>query len=656
MPRRSIPLFTFIASLSTVVFLLLQWFDPALLHDHLEGKTYDLRVRLRNLVNTPTPHKDIVIVDIDEKSLSEVGRWPWSRTDMAELVQVVAAGAPRVIGIDVFFSEAESSRADQALAQAIAAAGNVVLATPFLDGAGQAAGEPPSYDFLWDSAFAKVEVVSGIDWKAWAVKPARVLPPVGAIAQSGILGHVLMYPDLDGVLRWDLLYVYYQEDFYPSLPLQVARLALALPPEQMILYPGSSIDLGGRRIETDLSGRILIDYYGREGTFNRVSASDLLYGRIPSQRLQDAIVLIGTSAFATYDQKVTPVSADMSGVEKNANVVQNLLDADFLRRSPGIFELAAILFSGGLLLVLLPRQSARNGIILGFGLITFYFFFSFWLLIDRHYWLNLVYPVANMSIIVVLETAYKLFAAERKAREIRTMFSSYVSPKIVETLLKNPEKLALGGERRVATILFSDMIGFTSISEKLPPEAVVAMLNGYYKEMAEIIFHWDGTLDKFVGDEIMALWNAPLDQENHAELAVRCALHMSDRLDQLRVEWSAQGLDIDCGIGLNTGEVLIGNVGLLGKKMDYTAIGNHVNVAARLEKLTRTYQTRIIIGENTLAGISGLVDAGKFGHVAIKSLESVKVKGKDEAVNIFSLTTIPEASAPAKDGSSSPGH
>lgn len=651
MAKRKALLFRSIATLSTAIFLLLQWVDPVILHDHLEGKTFDLRLRLRNLIEKPTPRDDIIIVDIDEKSLAEIGRWPWSRKVMAELVKTVASGDPKVIGIDVFFSEVENLAADQALAREIAAAGNVVLATPFFDSGPLKATSEPAYDFLWDSAFTKVETVPGINWKSWAVKPTRVLPPVSEIAQAGTLGHVLMYPDLDGVLRWEILSLYFQDDFYPSLPLQVARIASDLPPEQLILYPGSSIALGARQIGTDLSGRILINYYGRDGTYPRVSATDLLFGRIPAQRLKNAIVLIGTTAFSTYDQKVTPVSADMPGVEKNANVVQNLLSGSFLRRSPGIFELAVILLSGGVLLIMLPRQSARGGIILGFGLILFYLFFSFWLLIDQNIWLTLIYPLANMAIIVGIETTYKLFAAERKTREIRSMFSSYVSPKIVEALIRNPEKLALGGERRVATILFSDMVGFTTISEKLPPEEVVAMLNDYYKEMAEIIFRWDGTLDKFVGDEIMALWNAPTDQDNHAELAVRCALHMSDRLDQLRLEWSARGLNIDCGIGLNTGEVLIGNVGLLGKKMDYTAIGNHVNVAARLEKLTRTYGTRIIIGENTLADISQFVESGKFGHVEIKALDSVKVKGKDETVNIFSVKSAPlEEALPADPG------
>jgi adenylate cyclase len=182
------------------------------------------------------------------------------------------------------------------------------------------------------------------------------------------------------------------------------------------------------------------------------------------------------------------------------------------------------------------------------------------------------------------------------------------------------------------------MIGFTSLSERLPPEEVVTMLNDYYRDMAGIIFHWDGTLDKFVGDEIMAIWNAPADQPNHAELAVRCALDMSDRLDKLREEWRGKGKDLlDCGIGINTGEVIIGNIGLPGKKMDYTAIGNHVNIAARVEKLTREYHSRILVTGATWEA----ANSGRFGHITATEYPPVAVKGKEETVTIYALTSLP---------------
>lgn len=646
--------FLLIALSSIVLFSLLQLLDPPIVRDHLESKTFDLRLRLRNALQGEIPRRDIVIVEVDEESLAAIGRWPWSREVMGRLVRIVSRGQPKVVGIDIMFSERESLQADQALGEAVARAGNVVLAAAFA-GPGeetrQATSEVP--EFLWDSAFMQVVAPPGIPWKQWAVKPAKIIPPIAEIASGALVGHVTMYPDSDGVLRWELLFVNFEDDCYPSLALQVARMAAGLPMESLTLYPGSGVKFGDRLIPTDLSGRVIIDYFAKERSFPRLSAADLLLGRVDPAVLRDATVLVGTSAMATYDQKVTPVSADMAGVEKNAFVVQNILSGGFIAKSPGIMELIVILATGLLLALVLPRQKAKKGVLLGFGLMAFYILFSCFMLASQKIWVNLFYPLSNLGVIVAAETIAKLFSEERKAKKIREMFSSYVSPKIVEELIRNPEKLSLGGERRKVTILFSDMIGFTSLSERLPPEQVVALLNEYYMEMAGIIFRWDGTLDKFVGDEIMALWGAPADQPNHAELALRCALHMSDRLDELRSEWQAKGQEVlDCGIGLNSGEVLVGNVGLEGKKMDYTAIGNHVNIAARLEKLTRSYGTRILVAENTVAEIRPLLENGEIGHVELIPLESVKVKGKDEAVAIFAVRSAPmdEETAVAQGG------
>jgi adenylate cyclase len=242
-----------------------------------------------------------------------------------------------------------------------------------------------------------------------------------------------------------------------------------------------------------------------------------------------------------------------------------------------------------------------------------------------------------ITISVVVTTAKYLFE-EKKAREIRAMFSSYVSPKIVEELINNPEKAKLGGERKDVTILFSDIIGFTTLSERKPPEEVIDLLNEYFKEMTDIIFKWDGTLDKFVGDEIMAFWGAPVDQPNHAELAVRCALNMTDRLSELQKKWTKEGKEIlDCGIGINTGEVIIGNIGATGKKMDYTVMGDHVNLAARVEKLTREYNAKIIVTEFTIGHLDALIKEGLFGHYQLQERDNVRVKGKEKEVKIFEL-------------------
>ncbi len=633
--------------LTILCFSLLQFFDPAFIRDHIESKTYDLRLKLRNDIRPPKISNDIAIVVIDEQSLAEYGRWPWSRKVMADLLNKITAGKPKVIGIDIMFSERETEEADQALAEAIRKGKRVVLATAFMmpetkSKAKKTAAAVAPPDFLWDSAFMEVKTIPGIAWKDWAVKADKVLPPLEEFARAATLGHVTSPNDQDGILRWEILSVSLGDDNYPSLALQVARLAAHIPPQEVVLYGGSGIKFGERMIATDLSGRVLINYMGREQSYNYLSAADLLSGKIPPQQLQGKIVLVGTSALATYDQKATPFSADMPGVEKNATVVQNILENNFIRKSPGIFELVIILVTGILLTVALPRLNATRGVLLASSLIVAYLVVACWLLVLQGLWLNLVLPAGNMAILFTTATISRLRTEEKRAKEIRAMFSSYVSPKIVEQLINNPDRFRLGGERRNVTVLFSDMIGFTTLSEKLAPEEVVNMLNEYYKEMAEIIFHWDGTLDKFVGDEIMAIWGAPTDQPNHAELAVRCALHMSDRLTQMQDQWRSQGRDIvDCGIGINTGDCLIGNIGLPGKKMDYTAIGNHVNIAARVEKQTREYGTRILITGETFDAIKPSVESGAIGHTEFHEEEWVKVKGKDEAVLMISVKSLP---------------
>ena len=637
--KRSLLLYL-IPLLSTSLFLTLQLIDPPIISEQLESKTYDLRLRLRNAVKQQSSSKEITIVAIDDKSLGEIGRWPWSRDVMADLVSKVSSAGPKVIGIDIMFTERERPETDKKLAEAIKKAGNIVLATAFEVPQGRrVAGTPKEApDFLWDSAFMEVRSQKGIAWKDFAFKAERVMPSLNEISSAATLGHVYTLPDMDGSQRWEILSLSYGDDCYPQFALQIARIALRIPMKDMILYGGSGIGLGNAFISTDLYGRVVINYRGKEHSFPYISASDILKGKIPADVLKDKVVLIGTSALATYDQKVTPFSANMPGVEKNANVVENVLLNNFIRKSPGIMELVVIIFTGMLLGFTLPRLKAVPSASLALGFILMYIALSCYLLIYDNVWLNLLYPVTNMFGIFTAVTVTKFFHEEKKAKEIREMFSSYVSPKIVKELIENPDRATLSGVRRTVTVLFSDIIGFTSLSEKLRPEEVVSLLNEYFQEMAHIIFKWDGTLDKFVGDEIMALWGAPLEQPDHAELAVRCALHMSEKLTELQEEWRARGSDIlDVGIGINTGEVLIGNIGAPGKKMDYTAIGDNVNLAARVEKLTRQYGVRLLITDKTVEFIKPLMDKGMFGHLELRELGSVKVKGKENEVKIFAV-------------------
>jgi adenylate cyclase len=634
--------FYIFALITTLIALLAQWQDPVVIRENLESKTYDLRLRLRELLRPSPRRDDIVIVALDEKSLEEYGRWPWSRVQTAKLVRAVSSGHPRAIGIDIFFSEPESPVADAALAAAVKDAGNVVLPVVFSDVAkGTSAPSAEQNDLLWDAAFMEVKSVAGIPWKQWAVEGIRPLTPRPEIARAAAaLGCVSSHADMDGVIRWEILALKYGDDAYPSLALQIARLAQGLRQEDLGLYGGSNIRFGERFIPTDISNRVLVNYYGPEGSFPYVSAADLLSGRVKSSVLAGKVVLIGTSALATYDQKVSPFSADLPGVEKNATVVENILTGKFMSKSPGIVELVVILLTAILLTILLPRLSARNGVIVGFSLMAVYLVAAEITCLEG-IWLSLIYPLGNMIVLLTAQTVSKLLFEEKQSRQIRAMFSSYVTERLVTEMIRNPEMAQLGGQKREVTVLFSDVVGFTTYSENHQPEEVVAILNEYLGAMTDVILKWEGILDKFIGDAIVVFWGAPMKQDDHAERAVRCALEMQARLEQLRQKWQAEGrAPLSSGIGLNSGDAIVGNIGAEGKKMDYTVIGDHVNLGARVEGLTRRYNVPILITEYTLAKLRPAIDDGTFGGVSILGQERVIVKGKDTPVGVYSIQQL----------------
>lgn len=638
-------LFYLITLASTVLFGSLNLFDPTIIREQLESRTYDLRLNIKDSLVANPPSENILIVAIDEKSIADIGRWPWHRDLMAELITRISDNRPKVIGLDIMFSERENPETDARLANAIKEAGNVVLATAFIvpEGKLQPVVQKDLPDSLWNAAFMVVRGEKEIQWKKFAVNADSVLMPIDEVAAVSTLGHVYSHPDRDGSLRWGILYLQYGDDFYPSLALQVSRLALGIAMKDMELYGGSGVKFGEHFVSTDLSGRIVTRYAGREHSYKYISASDVLKMRTAPDIFRDKIVLIGASALATYDQKVTPLSANMPGVEVNANIIDNILKNGFITKSHGIIELVITVFIGIFLGMTVPRMKAIPGAALCIGVIIFYMALASYLLIYEDLWVNVVYPVSNMFFIFIGLTVTKYFFEEKKARVIKAMFSSYVTERVVNELIKNPEMAKLGGDRREITVLFSDVRGFTSFSEKYSPEEVVTILNEYLGEMTDMVFKWEGTLDKFIGDAILAFWGAPLQQENHAELAVRCALDMLKRLEDLQQRWQQEGRPLlDCGIGINTGEVIVGNIGAEGKKMDYTIIGDHVNLGSRVEALTRKYDTHILLTEFTVNKLRVPVAEGTLGSLSIKGLGSVIVKGKENPVTVYELKALAE--------------
>ena len=670
----------------TIVMLVLFILKPYLLV-RLEDASLDARFILRG----PRPAgNEVKLVLVDEPSIREVGRWPWSRDKHARLIEALSNDGAKVIGFDVIFSESEvteylnrlrdiskaagleekasselrailrreveSADTDAQLAQSLRRAGNVVLALPLVVPAEDIVTTRPRFpeptEFIRKAQFMLVrESRSGEALEPYQANDS--IPPLKHFADAAVsLGHVFSIPDLDGITRHEYLAIRYgtDQEYYPSFSLEVARLYLGVPRDRMSLILGVGVRLGDIVIPTDGKARMLIDHIGPEESLPGVSATDVIHRRFPPGTFTGSAVLIGASAFGTYDQKAIPFSANLPGVEKNATVVENILHSRFLHRSvwaaPTDFGL--ILLFGLGLGAALTRMRALQGTALAVAATVGYIVLAQYLFVAHGFWIGAVYPLLTAGLVFTSVTVLKFMTEEKQAKEIRTMFSSYVSPRIVSELIKDPEKARLGGRRRELTMLFSDVVGFTTFSEQRTAEEVVTQLNEYLGAMTEVVFQWNGTLDKFVGDAVVVFWGAPLDQPDHAELAVKCALHMRKRLEELQAKWRAEEkVPLDNGIGINTGEALVGNMGAEGKKMDYTMIGDHVNLAARVENLTRKFKTPIVITEYTLEHIKQLLEAEdkpgnriRLGHVLIQGLGAVKVKGKDRPVVVYSLRTL----------------
>ncbi len=643
--------------------------------DRLEALSYDLRL---NLTLPHSHNSKIVIVDIDEKSLSEEGRWPWSRNKLALLVANLLRHNAAVIGLDVVFAEKDESSGLKTLEQL---------------GKKELHGDEAFQNNLrrirdrmdYDNVFARLikgkPVVLGYYFTHYADKSReRVsgqLPPTvfpsGAFEGMNIpfvkmtgyganlpklqdnamsAGHFNQLPDADGVVRRIPMIIEYNGSYYESLSLAVVRALFGSPS----LKPGLVSSGGGgsayKRIEwlqtSDLripvDERItsLIPYAGGQGSFPYISAADVLRDSIKTDVLEGAIVLVGTTSPGLMDLRSTPVQAVYPGVEVQANMIAGILDQN-IRKKPAYTmgaELLALLSTGLLLSFLLPYLSPLKATLVGFLAAACVIAINMWAWKN-----NLVLPLAssviNISFIFILNMSYGFFIETGAKRRIKAMFSSYVTERIVNELIKNPDMAKLGGERREITILFSDVKGFTSFSEKHTPEEVVSILNEYLGAMTGVVFKWEGTLDKFIGDAILVFWSAPMHQENHAELAVKCALDMVGTLGQLRQKWLSEGkASLDCGIGINTGEVIVGNIGAEGKKMDYTIIGDHVNLSSRVESLTRKYNVDILITEFTLQKIREKIESKSLAHVSVKGIEKVVVKGKEKPVEIYELTSL----------------
>ena len=681
-PGFGIPLAIGLGVAVTIGLAFLAWLAPNVVV-RLDNSALDVQFRLRG---ERSPGQEVLLVLVDEKSLKEIGRWPWPRDTQARLIDHIHEGEPAVVGLDIIYAEPEESSTvreiktwlsakpqkaplpdnvlgllearlqaldtDRQFSQSIARAGTAVLAMPFLVPEGQTAGPLSDTthvtpEHLRRSEFMLVKQTKSAE-ESHPYDATAMLPPLDLfVQQARSLGHVYRLPDHDGVTRREVLALRYEDAYYPSFSLEVARLYLGQTREHMALLLGEGVQLGSTVVPTDQKLRMLINYAGRELRFPWVSATDVIHHRVPSDLFRGKAVLVGTAALGTYDQLSTPFSANFPGVEKNATVIENILHQQFLTAGlwTGPVEFGLVMFFGLALTFTLPRVRIVPGTVLTAVTWIGYATAVQALFVVKGVCLPVVMPTVTIGSVFMVTTVLNYVLKERQAREIHSMFSNYVSPRIVQELLKSPSKATLGGQRKELTMLFADLVGFTTFSEHRPAEEVVGQLNEYLHAMTDVIFRWNGTLDKFVGDEIVVFWGAPLDQPDHAELALQCALEMRARLMELQIQWKTSGKPIlDNGIGINTGLALVGNIGAEGKKMDYTMIGDQVNLAARFQGLTRTLGHPILLTEFTATKLALDADRGTpdpkrrwIDQIQLRKLQVVTVKGRQKPVAAYTV-------------------
>src|SRR6266851_5696970 len=604
----------------------------------------------------------IRIVDIDDQSLSKLGQWPWPRTVVAQLVDRLREAGAAVVAFDIDFAEpdrtsprlllpllaqngvgageaekllAEVPDPDQRLAEAI---GTVPVVTGFIL-TDRGNSRPPlpkaGFAFVGDDPLGHVDSF-----------PAAVANLPGLEAAAAGNGFLNQYPDWDHVVRRVPLVLRLGDKPYPSLAAEALRLALdargylgraagANTENSFGEKTGlTAIRIGQQTVPTDAAGRVWLHYaLPRRDRF--VSAADVLTGNFDPALVAGHIVLVGTSAGGVVnDLQATPIASEVPGVEIHAQLLEEILEGAYLVRPDWAIgaELLFTLLVGTVLIIGLPRIGALPSAVLGGASVAAAFGTSWLAFKHAQLLIDPVYPWLVVTLVYLVGSLLGYLRTEARQREIRGAFSHYMSPHFIAELAAHPEKLKLGGEARLMTIMFCDIRGFTSLSEKLDAVSLTQFMNSFLTPMTEIITDRQGTIDKYIGDCIMAFWNAPLDDPDHAQNAVQAAQAMRHKLIELNQLWSTEAayrvfLPVRVGIGINTGECVVGNFGSQ-QHFDYSLLGDPVNLASRLEGLGKVYGIDLVIGEET---------AQRLGNPALIEVDLVAVKGKSEAGHIYTL-------------------
>lgn len=601
----------------------------------IDLKLKDTKFKIRENIR---PDNRVAIIAIDTKSVNELGRWPWDRKLMAKLIDNLKAYGAKTICLDIVFSETSTPESDKALAESIKKAGNVITGYFFRQEDEKQSDE--SLNILKESRIKVLRIKDNVTEIPVVTFPT-VETNIPIIARSSYAsGFFNVIHDRDGIIRTANLLVLFNGDIYPSLPLSGLKNYLG---NEIFLdvavYGIGGLYTGEKRIPVDESGRLTLNYYGPQGSFRTIPAVDVIKNRLVPESLKDMFVFVGPTETGIADVRATPLDPTLPGVEIHATLISNILQNNFLYRNAMVIALEIIFICiFPLFLAISFTFIKRIVTALAFFIVTMGIFIFVDYILFKNMFLNttLIYPILSISITYLGSEAYKNLVEERHSRFLKKAFSSYVSPALVGQIIKNPDMLKLGGEKRKITVLFSDIRSFTTISERLTPEELVLLLNRYMGPMTDILLAKKGTLDKYIGDAIMAIYNAPITVENHSIMACETALGMLDKLKEINEGFKKRGLiEIDIGIGINTGDAIVGNMGS-DVRFDYTAIGDTVNLASRLEGMNRVYKTHAIVSEFTVDNILEL--KGTESHrFYFRELDLIRVKGKEKPVKIYEL-------------------
>ena len=614
----------------------------------LENQAYDARLE----ITLPKQvDKQVVIVDIDEKSLNEIGQWPWNRNILAKINNILFDYYQiKAIGYDIVFAEEDIDEGAKLLDRM--AKGSLKDDPAFIE---EYLRVIPSlkHDQLFAESLKNRNTVMGFVMNTDSIKGGlpepvtelskKTLDKLAIFKSRGYTANLELLQDSafsggffnntlldsDGVFRRVPLLQIYKNQLHESLALALTRVVTGSPPIEMVVATSDNSDdlflewvtIGEIAIPVDHQSGVLVPYIGKQKSFTYVSASDVLNKKVNKEVLNEKIALFGTSAPGLLDLRTTPLEAAYPGVEIHANIIQGILDGRILH-APGYtrgYEFILICFIGILLTFTLPMLSALYSTLIILASITLLIATNFYAWTSAQLVLPIAAPVLLVILLFALQMTYGFFVESRGKRQLAHLFGQYVPPELVEEMSEKMEDINLDGEMREMSVLFSDVRGFTTISESLEPRELTDYINAFLTPITKVIHDNRGTIDKYMGDAVMAFWGAPLEDEQHALHALNAAISIVERIKLLRQEFSRkQWPEIYVGVGVNTGIMNVGNKGSE-FRVDYTILGDAVNLGSRLEGLTKVYGVDIITSEFTRHAVP---------EYEYRELDRVRVKGK----------------------------